>query len=222
MNKFPLILFANLVVSITACQAQPTHENADVSQCDNCEFFPLEWLQIDDEKAIEFDTLPPDQHLDFLVGDWNLYFPNGKPGDDDYQSPDEPIAHERFEWFGKKVSIHGDQYWGDKDAPGFQARSELRYVAENDRWQWTWMTIGSYALMSGGIAPDGSIVFRQFVLEGDQNNLTISPDKDHIQYVFRNVTADQFIQEEWRQAESGIGPYNRLMWRVLYRRARAD
>ena len=222
MNGLTPIFLASIGIGIAACQAQPTAGDYDISECDNCDAFPVEWLSVDEETAIDFDALPPARQLDFLIGEWELLFPTGKPGDDDYIAPDKPIARENFTWFADKTAIHADQYWGDKDAPGFQARSEYRYVVDQERWQWTWMTSSSYAIMTGGNRDDGTLTFRQFKLSGDQNDLTASPDKNHVQYVFRNVTADQFFQEEWRQDETGTGPYNKLMWRVLFRRISSD
>lgn len=218
MIKLLMALLINTGIGVATCQAQTAIGNIDVSQCDNCDAFPSEWLLVEDKQLIDHSALPPARRLDFLIGEWELFFPKGAPGDEDYSPQDKPIAHERFTWFGDKAAIHGDQYWGDKEAPGFQARSDFRYVAKQERWQWTWLTTSTAAMMNGGYAADGTMAFREFNFDGDRHDLTLAPSNNHIQYVFRNVTGDQFIQEEWRQSEAGVGPYNKLMWQVLYQR----
>jgi len=219
MIKFLLTLLISAGVGVSVCQTQVATENIDVSQCDNCEAFPPEWLDVENRELIDLSVLPPARRLDFLIGEWELLFPKGEPGDEGYISPDDPIARERFTWFGDRVAIHGDQYWGDQEAPGFQARSEFRYLAQQERWHWTWMTTSTVTGMTGGYyGPEGTVAFREFNFAGDRHDLTLAPDDNHVMYVFRNITQNQFVQEEWRQNQTGVGPYNRLMWQVLYRR----
>jgi hypothetical protein len=208
-----------LVAPVTCGAQTPLPTDPDISNCDNCDVFPNEWLSADPDQLIDLDGLPPERRLDFLVGEWALFFPVGKLGDEDYHSADEPIAHESFEWYVPDKVIQADQIWGSKEDPGFRARTDFRYVAEQDRWQMTWLAPTASGFFTGGYDGHGVISFVEYLPTGDRSKLSLTPG---MRYVFRNISKDQFVAEEWRQKKDGIGPFTILRWRVLYRRARSD
>ena len=193
----------------------PLPSNPDVSNCDNCDTFPEEWLQAEPGQLLDFKSIAPERRLDFLIGEWALYFPDGEPGDENYYSPEEPVGYETFEWYMPNKVIQADQYWGDKDNPGFRARSDFRFVGEENRWQMTWLAPTMHALFTGGYEGHGIFSFIEYEPIGDRQKLKLVSG---MRYVFRSITKDQFVAEEWRQEKDGVGPFTSLRWRLLYRR----
>jgi hypothetical protein len=212
---FVLFLFASSI-----CDAQtPLPSNPDISNCDNCDTFPSEWLTANPEELIDFEKLSPERRLDFLIGDWELYFPNGAPGDENYTTADEPIGFETYEWYIPDEVIQADQYWGNKENPGFRARSDFRYIEDQERWQMTWLAPTAHSIFTGGYDGHGIFSFIEYVAKGDRRKVSFAPG---MRYVFRNITEDQFVIEEWRQKEDGVGPFTSLRWRAMYRRTIKD
>lgn len=204
------------LIASSICNAQtPLPTNPDISKCDNCDVFPSEWLTANPEELIDFEKLLPERRLDFLIGDWELYFPEGTPGDDKYTASDKPIGFESYEWYIPNNVIQADQYFGDKENPGFRARSDFRYVVSEDRWQMTWLAPVAHSIFTGGYDGHGVFSFIEHKAKGNRRKISFSPG---MRYVFRNITEDQFVIEEWRQKEDGVGSFTFLIWRAMYRR----
>ncbi len=217
---FPIeMLFVPLAMLAIPAQAQlEMPADTDYTSCQNCSSFPEEWLGVARADLLEFDSVEPERRLDFLLGDWVIYFPSGKPGEAGYISPEEIVAHETFEQFGDKGVIEAFQYYGAQENPGFIARSDFRFIGDENRCLWTWMTSTSHAVMTGGATSLGVMQFKEYNTVGSRSDINLEPASTRSIYFFRNITRDQFIQEEWRQQSAGDGPYNQLIWRALYRR----
>lgn len=209
-----MLIIAAFASSVCVAQT-PLPSNPDISNCDNCDEFPSEWLAADPEEFMDVESLVPERRLDFLIGTWALFFPDGAPGDENYFTKDKPVGFETFEWYVPNRVIQSDQYWGQKENPGFRARSDFRYIVDEGRWQMTWLAPTTHAIFTGGYAGHGVISFIEYAAKGDRQKLTLVPG---MRYVFHNITRDQFVAEEWRQNEDGTGPFTILRWRLLYRR----
>lgn len=192
-------------------------EAPDLSQCDNCKDFPVEWLEVDKAERLDLDALPAERRLDFLVGEWELLFPYKSPDGEIQYTTDVPVGFEVFQWRdGRQKILEGFQEWpftsGGKYP--FRARSEFRYIEDEQRWQLTWLTNSTAALFTGGLEEDGIFALYEFTPTGDRRSLALRPG---MRYVLRNITKDRFIAEEWNRVE-GAEEFEVLKWRVLYRR----
>lgn len=211
-NRF---IIASSLMSITASAQLP--EEADLSQCDNCKDFPAEWLEVEQAKLLDLDALPAERRLDFLVGEWELLFPYKSADGKIHYTTDMPVGFEVFGWRDPQQKIlDGFQEWpftsGGKFP--FRARSEFRYIEDEQRWQLTWLTNSTAALFTGGLEEGGIFALYEFTPTGNRTSLSLRPG---MRYVLRNITRNHFIAEEWNRKE-GAEDFDILKWRVLYRR----
>jgi hypothetical protein len=195
-------------------------EHPDVSQCDNCNVFPKEFLEVDDSALLDLASLPPERRLDFLVGEWELIFPADLPEQGVHYTADQPIGFEIIDWFVEDRILEAFQEWPftNKGGPPFRAKTDFRYVAEEDRWQMVWLTVGASGVFTGGLGDGGVFAFYEHEFTGGRRNLELKPG---MRYVFRNITTDTFIAEEYRSSDGGE-TFDILKWQLLYRRRRGS
>jgi hypothetical protein len=205
-----------LAVASPALAQSGVPEDPDVSQCDNCDVFPAEWLLVDAAELLDLAALPPKRRLDFLIGEWELLFPADLPEQDLHFTTDDPVGFEIIDWFVKDRVIEAFQEWpftGKGKIP-FRAKTDFRYVEDEDRWQMTWLTTGSSGVYTGGLEEGGVIAFYEHEFTGGRRELQF---REGMRYVFRNITQDRFLAEEWNSADGGK-TFDVLKWRLLYRK----
>lgn len=215
VTAISLILVGLLLAPASENLAQvPDHP--DLSQCDNCDDFPDAWLHVDPEELLDLAALPPERRLDFLIGEWELLFPYEDEEKGFHFSREQPIGYDIFRWFVPDGVIEGFQEWPftSKGHWPFRARTDFRYVKPEDRWQMTWITGTSAGFYTGGLEDSGVFALYEHEPVGDRHKLSLSPG---MRYVFRNITGNRFLAEEWNSADGGK-TYTTLNWRLLYRR----
>ena len=192
-----LLLAGQTVLAQTGVPAKP-----DISHCDNCKDFPKEFLEVDKKELLDLASLPPERRLDFLIGEWELIFPLDDPDEGIHYTVDQPVGFEIIDWFVKDKILHAFQEWPftSKGKAPFRARTDFRYIASEDRWQMTWLTSGSSGVYTGGLEEGGVIAFYEHEFTGDRRELEF---KEGMRYVWRNITRDTFIAEEWRSSDGG-------------------
>jgi hypothetical protein len=210
--------FALIAVLLFAAPALPSGvpEKPDVSQCDNCDDFPKELLEITDSELLDLASLPPARRLDFLIGEWELIVPADSPEEGIRYTVDQPVGYEIIDWFVKDKILQAFQEWPftNKGKPPFRARTDFRYIADEERWQMTWLTVGASGVFTGGLEDGGVIAFYEHQFTGDSRELAL---KEGMRYVLRNITQNTFVAEEYRSADGGE-TFDVLKWRLLYRR----
>jgi len=188
----------------------------DVSECDNCDDFPDELLEVDPLELLDLASLPEARRLDFLIGEWELIFPADIPEDGVYYTVDQPVGFEIFEWFVREKVIHAFQEWPftSGGAFPFRARTDFRYIEAEDRWQMTWLTTSSSGVYTGGLEEGGVIAFYEHEFTGGRRRLDF---QQGMRYVFRNITQDHFVAESYFSGDDGK-TFEILKWRLYYRR----
>jgi len=206
-----LHLFVCVALAQTGVPAKP-----DVSQCDNCKDFPRELLVVDKRDLLDLASLPPERRLDFLIGEWELIFPIDEPKQGMHYTVEEPIGYEIIDWFVKDKILQAYQEWpfANKGKAPFRAKTDFRYIDLEDRWQMTWLTVGASGIFTGGLEEGSVIAFYEHEFTGDRRKLGF---QEGMRYVFRNMTRDSFIAEEYRSADGGK-TFDILKWQLLYRR----
>ncbi len=187
----------------------------DVSQCDNCDDFPREFLEVDPAELLDLASLPPERRLDFLIGEWELIFPAVIPEQDVLYTVDQPVGFEIVEWFVPNRVLQAFQEWPftSKGRPPFRAKTDLRYDKDARRWQMLWMTGSSSSLFVGGLE-DGAIALYEHEFAGEGRRVELVPA---MRYVFSNITRNTFIAEEYQSSDGGR-THDILKWQLLYRR----
>ncbi len=208
---------ACLLVALPAF-AQSFSADPDLSECDNCAFFPDEFLRVDPADLLDLASLLPERRLDFLIGEWELLFPFEDPDQGIHYTADMPIGFEIFDWFVPNKILQAYQEWPFTSGGGmpFRAKSDFRYMEDDGRWQMTWLTSGSTAIYTGGLEPGGAIALYEYHWSGDADNQQLTRG---MLYVFRNITRDSFLAEMYMSTDGGE-TYDQIDWRVRYRRRR--
>ena len=126
------------------------------------------------------------------------------------------MGYEIIDWFVKDKILHAYQEWPftNKGKAPFRARTDFRYIADQDRWQMTWLTVSSSGVFTGGLELDGVIAFYEHELTGDSRRLQF---QEGMRYVLLNITPNSFIAEEYRSSDGGK-TFDILKWQLLYRR----
>ena len=173
--------------------------NIKYSKCENCLIFPDKFMLVEKTSLIDFSLISPEKQLDFLIGNWQLYYPG-----------DTIAARESFKWFSKGKVMEANQEW----ISGWKAKSFFRYVSNQNRWQFQWITPDTSSLFSGGLSSDNMFVFYENEFEGGPNKLYFQyPAK----YVFKNITKNSFMVE-WYESNNNGDTYPILKWRLFYKR----
>jgi len=214
-----MVVLSSLVSSFALAAVEPPRgvpAKPDVSQCDNCDVFPQSLLAVEGKDLLDLASLPAERRLDFLVGEWELIMPADIPEQGVHYTVDQPVGYEIIDWFVEGRVLHAYQEWPFTSKGGFpfRARSDFRYVADEDRWQMTWLTSGASAIYSGGLEPGGVIAFYEHLITGTRRKVRF---KEGMRYVFRNITQSRFIAESYFSGDGGK-TFDILKWRVLYRR----
>jgi hypothetical protein len=176
-------------------------------QCENCLTFPDEFMQVEPGALLDLAAMPAERRLDFLVGEWQLYYP-----------ADEPAAFEAFRWWLPGRVLEATQDWSldpaHHDKIPWRARSYFRYYKDPGRWQLQWISSNTSSLFSGGLENGNVMAFYENEFFGGPGHLQLRyPAK----YVFRNITKDSFVVEWYDSADEGK-TYAHLTWRLYYRR----
>ena len=205
--KWTALLFILILGVMDAQEGYNNDPNTDYSKCDNCLTFPEEFMQVDENERIDFTEIEAERQMDFLIGEWQLYYPEDK-------SP----AFEIFKWFHEGIIVEGYQDWAldsnHLDKIPWRAKSFFRYVKEEERWQFQWITTNSYSIFSGKLEPNNTFVFYENEFHGDPLKLKFTyPAK----YVFKNITKNSFVVE-WYDSEDNGKTYPFLAWRLYYKR----
>ena len=208
-----VILFIALVFGIgasNAVEAQKAYNDQpgiNYGECDNCLTFPEDFMKVEPEALLDLASMRPERRLDFLVGEWQLYYPE-----------DEPAAFEVFRWWLPGKVLEGSQDWSldpaHRDKIPWRAKSYFRYYEDPGRWQFQWISSNTSSLFSGRLEGDNVMAFYENEFFGGPSHLEFSyPAK----YVFRNITADSFVVE-WYDSTDGGKTYKNLAWRLFYKR----
>ena len=208
-----ILFHALMAIALLGITQMALAQPADLSGCDNCDVFPPEWMEVAPDRLLPLDDTPPARQLDFLIGEWDIYFPYKTEGDPEYIPRDAPVATETFEWMVDQRIIHGFQQWNGEG--GYVAHTDMRYYEDEGRWQMTWASSSSVEIYSGGHDGGSIISFYEHTPTGDRDGISLRARG--MRYLFRNITEDQFIVEEWNASEE-TGAYDRLIWQALYRR----
>lgn len=219
-NHFSKFIFSGamaLTLILMNDAAAQIPENPDLSQCDNCKNFPDDWLEVDESDLLDLESMRPERRLDFLIGEWEILFPYEDQENGLRYTTEDPVGFDIFTWRdGGKTVIDGFQEWpftsGGKYP--FRSRTDFRYVKDEGRWQMIWLPNVSTGIYTGGLEEDGVIALYEHEPTGGRKDLSL---RLNMRYVFRNITNDTFIAEEWNSADGGA-TYPILKWRVLYRR----
>ena len=213
MRSASLLLFLALPIAQASIP-----ENPDLSQCDNCDVFPDEFLAVNEADLIDLESLRPERQLDFLIGEWELIFPYVNEEQNQHYTVDQPVGFEIIDWFVKDKILQAFQEWPftGKGKKPFRAKSDFRYIEKEDRWQMTWLTNSSTAIYSGGLESESVIALYEYHFTGGRRSLVT--DGGHaVRYLFRNITKDRFLVE-WYESDDGGKTFNILKWRLLYRK----
>ena len=204
-----------LVLTVQAARAS-VPDDPDVSQCDNCDVFPAEFLEVDTSNLIDLDSLPPQRRLDFLIGEWELIFPAKIPEQGIHYTIDQPVGFEVIDWFNKDRVLSAFQEWPftNQGKMPFRAKTDFRYIKDEDRWQMTWLTNATTGIYSGGLETNGVFSFYEHEITGSRRLVRF---EEGARYLFRNITPNQFLAE-WYESADGGKTFNILKWRLLYRR----
>ena len=207
-NSCFLIMICFFVINTTIGQeGYNNNANIDYSKCDNCLVFPEEFMQVDKDELIDFSEIPYERQLDFLIGEWQLYYPEDK-------SP----GFEIFEWFHEGLVIEGLQDWSldpsHLDKIPFRAKSFFTFIKEENRWQFHWITASTSSIFSGKLENNDAFVFYENAFHGDPLKLKVTyPAK----YIFKNITKKSFVVE-WYESEDNGKTYPFLIWRLFYKK----
>lgn len=188
----------------------------DLSQCDNCGDFPAEWLHVEESSLLDLASLPPERRLDFLVGEWEILFPYRNEEEGVRYTREQPVGYELIDWFVEGTVLEAFQEWpftGGGAIP-FRAKSDFRYREEEGRWEMIWLAGRATGLFIGGLEADGSFALYEHEFTGDRRRLGT---RLGMRYVFRNISRDRFLVEEYRSSDGGA-TFPILKWRALYRR----
>jgi len=86
-----------------AAQAQQGYNNQpgiNYEQCENCLSFPEEFMKVEADAVPDLASMKPERRLDFLVGEWQLYYPE-----------DQTAAFETFYWWLPGKVLEASQDW---------------------------------------------------------------------------------------------------------------
>ena len=209
----PAILMLATAVGISTganAQAQEGYNNQpgiNYEDCDNCLTFPKEFMQVEKDALLDLAALQPERRLDFLEGEWQLYYPG-----------DKPVAFEKFDWWLPGIVLEATQDWSldpsHYDKIPWRAKSYFRYYEDPGRWQFQWISSNTSSLFSGRLENGNVMAFYENEFAGGPNHLElIYPSR----YVFRNITNDSFVVE-WYDSTDGGKTYANLAWRLFYKR----
>ena len=192
---------------LVAGNANGSDATSDLSICLNCEEFPSEFLEVDEKDLLELNSVAPERLLDFLIGEWEIYYPGA-----------ERAGYEIFQWFRNDKVIEAFQEWSfaaSGEIP-WRGKSFYQYVQGEERWHFNWAPAdGPGALWTGGLEADGrEIVFYEYDFSGDARQLRLKPD---LRYVMKNITQDHFLVEMYRTDDGGK-TYALLRDRLYYKR----
>jgi hypothetical protein len=196
---------AILLCAVAAADGPPLL--VDETDCENCPVFPERFMEVNPAELLDLAALPPERRLDFLVGEWQLYYP-----------ADEPAAFESFSWWVPGVVLEGLQDWAldpmHRDKIPWRARSFFRYVDDPGRWQFQWVSSTTSSVFSGSLEEGSVLAFYENEFAGGPKHLAF---RYPARYVFRNITKDSFLVE-WYDSTDGGETYTKLAWRLYYKR----
>ena len=212
MNK-RVVLIVVVVFGVSASNAAEAQEGYNdqpgisYEQCENCLTFPEEFMKVKPGALLDLASMRPERRLDFLVGEWQLYYPE-----------DKPAAFEEFRWWLPGKILEASQDWSldpaHHDKIPWRAKSYFRYYEDPGRWHFQWISSNTSSLFSGRLEDDNVMAFYENEFSGGPNHLKFSyPAK----YVFRNITRDSFVVEWYDSSDDGK-TYKNLAWRLFYKR----
>lgn len=94
-----------------------------------------------------------------------------------------------FDWFveDKILLAYQERPFASKGKAPFCAKTDFRYIADEDRGQMTWLTVGASGVITGGLEEEGVIASYEHPITGDHRKLDF---KEGMRYVLRNITRD--------------------------------
>lgn len=202
-----ILLAAAFSDSTAAQEGYNNQPDVNYENCENCLTFPKEFMKVSPEELLDLAALPPERRLDFLIGEWQMYYPE-----------DKTTGFEIINWWLPDVVIEAAQDWSldpvHNDKIPWRARSFFRYIEDPGRWQFQWISSNTSSLFSGGLEKGNVMVFYENAFSGGPAHLEFSyPSK----YVFRNITQNSFVVE-WYDSTDGGKSYTDLSWRLYYKR----
>lgn len=140
------------------------------------------------------NQLPPEQHLDFWLGDWDVTWgENGRGSNRIERILDDKIIQENFD--------------GNPSMP-FQGKSWSVYNPKLGRWQQTWVDNNStYWHFEGGFEGDEMILATDDLIDGRPIKLRM---------VFYNIGQNE-LDWRWERSDDG-GETWALQWQLRYTR----
>ena len=100
MPKIGSIVSVCVWVALGLVQTEETaarDHGMDLSECENCEALTGTLIEVPTGERIDFDEIAPERRLDFLIGEWVLYYPEDRRGT------------EIIEWHYKNETLHAFQ-----------------------------------------------------------------------------------------------------------------
>ena len=202
------ILSVHFVFTTVVGLAWSQEATIDESSCVNCAKFPEQFLEIDESERLDLNALPRERALDFLIGEWDIYYPD-----------EDRAGYEVYSWFTQGKMIQAFQEWIFFSKPGeipWRGMSYYQYVPDQQRWHFNWVPGDNHgALYTGRVSDDGKeIIFFENEISGDAKTLNLKPD---MRYILKNITRDSFLVETTRTHDGGK-TYTELRERLFYKK----